>query len=141
MGFDGYALDYVDYPEGMKWFLMRDVNLHRAVIIDSFFTSINFDRSCSPQAIALNGNIIDVNETMQLVARPSDKHPGGATFVNGRTLNIVTRSRYGRKAIGNVTRDVPQAKNLTTPTSQLHYFPGFCVPSIENIAIPKLTLK
>jgi len=31
MGFDGYALDYVDYPAGMKWFLMRDVNLHRAV--------------------------------------------------------------------------------------------------------------
>ena len=31
MGFDGYALDYVDYPAGMRWFLMRDVNLHRAV--------------------------------------------------------------------------------------------------------------
>ena len=31
MGFDGYALDYVDYPAGMKWFLMREVNLHRAV--------------------------------------------------------------------------------------------------------------
>lgn len=31
LGFDGYALDYVDYPAGMKWFLMRDINLHRAV--------------------------------------------------------------------------------------------------------------
>jgi hypothetical protein len=103
MGFDGYALDYVDYPEGMRWFLMRDVNLHRAVITNLFSTSINSDRSSSPQAIALNGGKIDVNKTMQMVARPSDKHPGGASFVNGHTMNIVTRSRYGRKAIGNVT--------------------------------------
>ena len=71
---------------------------------------------------------------MQLVARPSDKHPGGASFVNGHTMNVVTRSRYGRKAIGNATRDVPQAKNLTTPTSQLHYFSGFDVLSVDNIA-------
>ncbi|KIM34992.1 hypothetical protein M413DRAFT_449948 [Hebeloma cylindrosporum] len=97
MGFDGYALDYVDYPAGMKWFLMREVNLHRT-------------------AIALNGNRIDVNQAMQLVARPTDRHPGGATFINGNTMNNVTRSRYGRKAIGNVTRDVPSARNLTTPT-------------------------
>ncbi|KAF8967457.1 P-loop containing nucleoside triphosphate hydrolase protein [Flammula alnicola] len=95
--FDGYAIDYVDYPEGMKWFLMRDVNLHRT-------------------AIALNGNAIDVNQAMQLVARPTHNHPGGATFINGPTMNIVTRSRYGRKAVGNVTRDVQQARNLTTPT-------------------------
>ena len=29
--FDGYAIDYVDYPAGMEWFLKRDINLHRTV--------------------------------------------------------------------------------------------------------------
>lgn len=31
LGFDGYALDFVDCPEGLKWFLQSDVRLHRAV--------------------------------------------------------------------------------------------------------------
>jgi len=29
--FDGYALDYIDYPEGLQWFLKRELNLHRTV--------------------------------------------------------------------------------------------------------------
>jgi structural maintenance of chromosomes protein 5 len=29
--FDGYAIEYVDYPTGMEWFLKRDINLHRTV--------------------------------------------------------------------------------------------------------------
>jgi hypothetical protein len=121
MGFDGYALDYVEYPEGMRWFLMRDVNLHRTVNYYLFTIADDSDNGSSSQAIALNGSRIDVNQAMQLVARPTDKHPGGASFINGNTMNNVTRSRYGRKAIGNVTRDVPQGRNLTTPTSKLIY--------------------
>ena len=31
MHFDGYALDYIDYPEGLQWFLRRELNLHRTV--------------------------------------------------------------------------------------------------------------
>jgi hypothetical protein len=31
--FDGCALDYVECPEPMKFFLMRDLNLHRVVRI------------------------------------------------------------------------------------------------------------
>jgi hypothetical protein len=31
--FDGYALDYVECPDAMKFFLMRDLNLHRVVRI------------------------------------------------------------------------------------------------------------
>lgn len=31
LGFDGYALDYVDCPEGLKWFLRRECNFHRNV--------------------------------------------------------------------------------------------------------------
>ncbi|KIJ94730.1 hypothetical protein K443DRAFT_683517 [Laccaria amethystina LaAM-08-1] len=95
--FDGYALDYIDYPEGLQWFLKRELNLHRT-------------------AIALNSNAIDVNRTMEVVARPGPNHPGGANFINGTTMNIVTRSRYGRKAVGNMTRDVHPARNFVIPT-------------------------
>jgi len=35
-GFDGYALDYIDCPEGIKYFLMKDLNLHRTVCIPFF---------------------------------------------------------------------------------------------------------
>jgi hypothetical protein len=57
---------------------------------------------------------------MQLVARPCANHGGGATFINGATMNVVTRSRYGKKAIGNMTRDVYNARNLVVPTSKLY---------------------
>ncbi|KJA29565.1 hypothetical protein HYPSUDRAFT_31485 [Hypholoma sublateritium FD-334 SS-4] len=97
--FDGYALDYVDFPEGMRWFL-SSMNLHRT-------------------AVALNGSAIDVNQAMQLVARPMHNHSGGATFISGTTMNIVTRSRYGRKAVGNMTRDVQRARSLSAPTIDL----------------------
>lgn len=30
LGFDGYALDYLIYPEGMEWFL-KNQQLHRTV--------------------------------------------------------------------------------------------------------------
>jgi len=29
--FDGYAMDYIDCPEGMRYFLMKELNLHRTV--------------------------------------------------------------------------------------------------------------
>jgi len=51
MGFDGYALDYVEYPAGMKWFLMRDVNLHRTVsylLFPLFPTILIAARLCRP---------------------------------------------------------------------------------------------
>jgi hypothetical protein len=31
LGFQGYAVEYVDCPEGLMWFLKRDLNLHRTV--------------------------------------------------------------------------------------------------------------
>ena len=33
MGFDGYAIDFVDCPDGLKWFLCSDARLHRTVRI------------------------------------------------------------------------------------------------------------
>lgn len=30
-GFDGYAIDYLECPDGMRWFLKRELNMHRMV--------------------------------------------------------------------------------------------------------------
>ncbi|KAF8237930.1 P-loop containing nucleoside triphosphate hydrolase protein [Tricholoma matsutake] len=96
LGFAGYALDYVDCPQGMRWYLQRELNLHRT-------------------AIGLDEKRVDVNKAMEAVARfEPNGSGGGATFINGMTMNNVSRSRYGRKAIGNVTRDIQPARNLVT---------------------------
>ncbi|KAF5388335.1 hypothetical protein D9615_000804 [Tricholomella constricta] len=94
LGFDGYVLDYVECPEGMRFWLQRELNFHRT-------------------PVALNPNI-DVNQAMNLVARPETG--GGASFINGTTVNNVTRSRYGRRAVGNITRDLQPARNLANVT-------------------------
>lgn len=31
LGFDGYALDYVNCPDGLRWYLERELNMHRVV--------------------------------------------------------------------------------------------------------------
>ncbi|KAF9528049.1 P-loop containing nucleoside triphosphate hydrolase protein [Crepidotus variabilis] len=94
--FNGYAIDYVDCPDAMKYFLRKELNLHRT-------------------AIALNGSAINVGQAMNYVARPipEARHAGGANFINGNTLNIVTRSRYGSHAVSNMTRDIQKARSLT----------------------------
>ncbi|KAF9449031.1 P-loop containing nucleoside triphosphate hydrolase protein [Macrolepiota fuliginosa MF-IS2] len=93
LGFDGYALDYVDCPEGLKWFLMRECNFHR-------------------NAIALNQRNVDVRQAMEAVGR----HGGGASFITGRVMHQVSRSRYGSRALNNMTKDIPKARNLTVQT-------------------------
>ncbi|KAF8634626.1 hypothetical protein AX15_000803 [Amanita polypyramis BW_CC] len=96
-GFDGYALDYVDCPKELHWFLKREVNLHRT-------------------AIALRPNI-DVNNVMRLVTRDGPNGAGGgANFFNGATHNIVTRSRYGRRAVANMTREIRPGRTLRAVT-------------------------
>ncbi|KAF9458464.1 P-loop containing nucleoside triphosphate hydrolase protein [Collybia nuda] len=98
LGFDGYAIEYVDCPQGLYWFLQSELNLHRT-------------------AISLDSNRVDVNRAMEAVTRLGPNgFGGGATFINGMTQNIVNRSRYGRKAIGNMTRDIRSAKNLVAST-------------------------
>ncbi|KAJ3877761.1 hypothetical protein F5051DRAFT_407478 [Lentinula edodes] len=86
--FDGYLSDFVSCPPGMLWFLKNDISLHRI-------------------AVTLNNNNVDVNRATQAVARS-----GGATFIVGSVINNVSRSRYGRKAVSNVTREVRPAKLL-----------------------------
>ncbi|KAF5364198.1 hypothetical protein D9756_000106 [Leucocoprinus leucothites] len=95
LGFDGYALDYVECPEGLKWFLKRECNFHR-------------------NAIALNERNVNIGAAMEAVGRP--EAGGGASFISGKTMNIVQRSRYGSRALNNMTRDIPNARNLTIQT-------------------------
>lgn len=60
-----------------------------------------------------------MNKAMQAVARfGPNGSGGGATFINGMTMNNVSRSRYGRKAIGNMTRDIQPARNLVNANSK-----------------------
>ncbi|KAJ4478957.1 hypothetical protein J3R30DRAFT_3657097 [Lentinula aciculospora] len=86
--FDGYLSDFVSCPPAMLWYLKNDLSLHRI-------------------AATLKNNSVDVNRATQAVARS-----GGATFVVGSVINNVSRSRYGRKAVSNVTRDVKQTRLL-----------------------------
>ncbi|KAK7029359.1 Structural maintenance of chromosomes protein 5 [Paramarasmius palmivorus] len=61
--FDGYAIDFVECPEGLKTYLMAELQMHRT-------------------AIALSQNI-DVETAMNLVSRPIGSFPGGANFITG----------------------------------------------------------
>lgn len=59
------------------------------------------------QAIGLTASRVNTARAMDVVAQS-----GGATFIAGRVSNNVTRSRYGKQAAQNMTRDVRNAQNL-----------------------------
>ncbi|KAL0581479.1 Structural maintenance of chromosomes protein 5 [Marasmius crinis-equi] len=99
LGFDGYAIDLVECPEGLKTYLKAEAQFHRV-------------------AISLRPNI-DVEKAMELVARPTEQSLGGGNFITGSVMHQVTRSRYGRHARSNATSNVPPVKNLTAQTVDL----------------------
>ncbi|KAA1477744.1 P-loop containing nucleoside triphosphate hydrolase protein [Dentipellis sp. KUC8613] len=85
-GFDGYAIDYVDCPEEMRYYLTREVGLHRT-------------------AIGLQAHKIDVQRATDACART-----GSGMFIAGTVINNVLRSRYGKQLSQNSTRDLRQAR-------------------------------
>ncbi|KAH9833821.1 uncharacterized protein C8Q71DRAFT_772688 [Rhodofomes roseus] len=89
IGFDGYALDFIKCPDGMRWFL-ENMNLHKT-------------------AIALNPNRANGNRAMELVTRE-----GGGKYIIGNVMNSVTRSRYGKRLPQNQTYNFGQARNLVS---------------------------
>lgn len=91
LGFDGYALDYIDCPDGLLWFLQKDANMHRT-------------------AIALNVNAVDVNRAMDAISNPATG--GFGSFIVGKVMNNVSRSAYGKRLATNQTKDVRAAQNL-----------------------------
>jgi hypothetical protein len=97
LGFDTYAIDQVDYPEGLLWFLENSISLHRT-------------------AIALNPRGVDTNAAMHAVANPATG--GNANFIVGRVYNQIQRSNYGQRLPTNTTRDVPPTRNFSGQTGQ-----------------------
>jgi structural maintenance of chromosomes protein 5 len=70
---------------------------------------------------------------MQAVSRfGPNNEGGGANFVAGSTLNMVQRSRYGKKAPQNMTRDVRPARNLAESASKSNH--GFISPAESNLS-------
>ena len=54
---------------------------------------------------------------MEVVSRT-----GGGNYIVGNTMNMVTRSQYGRRLPQNLTRDVRQARFLVGPASMSSCF-------------------
>ncbi|TFK29037.1 chromosome structural maintenance protein smc5 [Coprinopsis marcescibilis] len=94
LGFDGHAIDFLEYPPGMEYFFRKEVNLHRT-------------------AITRNPNI-DIAKAMEYIGRA-----GGGSFISGLTVNTVSRSRYGQRTVGNLTRDFQPARNFVHPPVDL----------------------
>jgi hypothetical protein len=67
------------------------------------------------QAIALRPNHVDHARAMEAISRT-----GGGNYVVGNTMNIVTRSQYGRRLPQNLTRDVRQARILVGPVGEFY---------------------
>ncbi|KAF8187572.1 P-loop containing nucleoside triphosphate hydrolase protein [Mycena galopus ATCC 62051] len=92
-GFDGYAIDYVECPEGLRWYLKRELNMHRT-------------------AISLRG-IGDLQGAIDAVGR---KGPNGRTantnFVDRETVHQVSRSKYGNRELFSSTDHLPKARNF-----------------------------
>ncbi|KAL0950349.1 hypothetical protein HGRIS_010317 [Hohenbuehelia grisea] len=95
LGFDGYAMDYVECPDGLRYFLQREAQLHRT-------------------AIGLNAPRVKLQQAMEAVVRigPNGQGSSGASFIAGMTMNQVSRSRYGRRAVQTMARDIRRARNL-----------------------------
>ncbi|KAJ8087221.1 Structural maintenance of chromosomes protein 5 [Marasmius tenuissimus] len=99
LGFEGYAIDLVECPEGLKTYLRAELQMHRV-------------------AVSLRPNI-DIQKAMDYVSRPIGSFPGGANFIAGMVQHSVTRSRYGRNARSNATNNIAPARNLTAQTVDL----------------------
>lgn len=57
---------------------------------------------------------------MDAVSRVGPRGEGGSvTFIAGNVINTVQRSRYGKRAAQNTTREVRPARNLVSSTGGL----------------------
>lgn len=138
LGFDGYAIDYVECAPGMKWWLKRELNLHRTVCRSLLFlhywtARVHVLFVNHPQAIGLDGKKVDVNKAMEAVTRigPNGQGGGGATFIAGTVMNQVGRSRYGRRETQNMTRDIRQARNLGNANGKQGLLSVFRIPCLR----------
>ena len=127
LGFDGYAIDFVDCPHAMRGFLMRECHLHRTVrLVPSSCELYQF----FAQPIALQTSRLDPARAMEVVSRT-----GGGSYIVGKTINTVTRSQYGRRLPQNLARGVREARILVGPAGTFYlprFFPWF-VPVLSSL--------
>ncbi|GJJ08189.1 hypothetical protein Clacol_002397 [Clathrus columnatus] len=97
LGFEGYAIDFVECSEGLKWFLMKELNMHRT-------------------PIALRG--VDDVKAQSLLTRPGpDGRPApNVSYMAANVSASVSRSAYGQRKVMTVTRGIPNARNLVHPS-------------------------
>ncbi|KAF7317180.1 Purine nucleoside phosphorylase [Mycena chlorophos] len=91
LGFEGYALDYIECPDGLRWYLQKDLNLQRIPITR---------RSISPN---------DIPRVTDALLRGAG---GGVNFVEGQNQHQALRSRYGQREVMNSTTGIRQARNF-----------------------------
>ena len=113
-GFDGYAIDFIDCPEGLRWFLCSEVRLHRTVSRSlCCCSSLTYP---DKQALAVRKpQAVDPNRAMEMAAASQQ----GANYVVGRVMNIVKRSNYGKHLPTNRTSQINPARNLAFATGEI----------------------
>lgn len=84
-GFNCYALDCVQAPEGMRNYLEKELGLDRI-------------------ALALREDVDAAAMTAEITRL------GGGTFITGSVMHQVTRSAYGRRLAQNSTRTIQKAR-------------------------------
>jgi len=113
-GFDGYALDYIECPEELKWFLQVN-GLHRTVRLPFPFLKEVILKYIQP--IALNERSVNVNESMTTIGEK-----GGGNFIAGGVVYNLSRSRYGKRLVQSSTRDYGNARWLGRANGKLGNF-------------------
>jgi hypothetical protein len=65
---------------------------------------------------------------MEIVSRT-----GGGNYIVGKTMNMITRSHYGRRLPQNLTRDVRQARVLVGPVGLSNFRCLWSVPLLKPV--------
>ncbi|CCA70235.1 hypothetical protein PIIN_04174 [Serendipita indica DSM 11827] len=97
VGFDAYAIDLVEGPPEVLWFLKRQLDLHRI-------------------GVALNPNGVDLEGAARLFA---PKAPGPPQkYIVGFTLYTINRSAYGQRLIQNSSSNINRAAWLVDQSEE-----------------------
>ncbi|KAF8709654.1 P-loop containing nucleoside triphosphate hydrolase protein, partial [Rhizoctonia solani] len=88
LGFNCYAIDCVQAPEGMRNYLERELTLHRIAI-----------------SLREDANIVAMTSAVT--------EQGGGAFITGQTAHQVSRSQYGRRFAQTATRKITGARLFT----------------------------
>ncbi|KAL5636412.1 hypothetical protein ACGC1H_000395 [Rhizoctonia solani] len=88
LGFNCYAIECVQAPEGMRNYLEREIGLNRIAI-----------------SLREDANIIAMTAAVT--------EQGGGAFLTGQTIHQVSRSHYGRRLAQTATRRIANARLFT----------------------------